>query len=250
MVKRLLFLLLFFAVTYTLGAAKPVYVDTRLLVLAHPLWDSFDCRTGRFKGTASEFVEGGQKGLDKLFAEIADLNQWLAQSPKILKERLQQVALPDRLSVERTFFAEKREVEQRVAMLQMRAYMARMVPGQIGVTPAASIYPQINQIAADIRTVLKQIKEKHSAAVIIDSAELLPIMCRVPGNSDLLAQNLHEKLWSGEKADEKTTRWLDEASRFWADRLGFAADIIPFGAEDTRLESIKMLEDITKGLQK
>ena len=151
MLKESLLVFFLLCLPISLFAGDPVLLDTRLLVLAHPLFTDFDTNMGRFRNTASEFVEGGQQGLEELIAEIQSLNTWLSQAPQALRERIKDVPLPDRMAVERTFLAEKREKEQRVAAMQMRAYMARLIPGRPGITPASSIYPQVNQIMADIR---------------------------------------------------------------------------------------------------
>lgn len=239
-------------VVSALAAAQPVFVDTRLLLLVHPLFADFDSATGRFKNTSSEYVSGGQQGVDDLLAEIQKQKQWLLNSPKALQERLREVPLPDRLAAERAFLAEKRAVEQRVAVMQMRAYMARLVPGRPGVTPDSSIYPQINQITSDIRAVLEKIKDKHGTSQVIDVAELLPVVSFADMEPVLLGRNLHTRLWNGEKTapDEDFAAWLAEADEYWAARLGMNADIIPLGATDVRLEAIKLMEDQVKGQKK
>ncbi len=226
-------------------------VDTRLLLLAHPLFASFDTVTGRFRGSSSEFVLGGQEGVDLLIAEIKKLDKWLLESPKRLQEKLHLVPLPNRIAAERAFLAEKRQVEKRLAILQIRAYNARLVPGRPGITPEVSILPQINEIGSDIRAVLKQLKETHKADVVIDAAELLPITSRETAKNELLIKNLHRKLWKNQKlaADEDFDLWLEQADSYWAMRLGLNADVIPVGARDVRLEAIKLVEDRTKGLK-
>ena len=228
-------------------AGSPVMLDTRLLLLAHPLFKQFDSDMGRFRNTASEFVSGGQRGVDELVAEIQALDQWLSQAPHILRERLKDVPLPDRMMAERDFLAEKRSKEKQVATMKMRAYMARLVPGQPGVTPASSIYPQIHQIMADIRAIIKQVKERHNSELVIDACDLLPVADSRGLRSALLVENLHSKQWKGEAADARTLEWLDAASDFWAGQLGMDAQIFPVGVSDIRLESIKLLEERTKG---
>lgn len=251
MLKKTIMVFVISLICSSLFAAKPIFVDTRLMLLAHPLFADFDCTTGRFKNSSSEFVAGGQQGVEELQTEIKKLNQWLLTSPKILQEKLREVALPDRIAAERAFLAEKREIERKISVMQMRAYMARLVPGRPGVTPDSATYPQINQLTSDIRAVLKQLKDKHSTQVVIDAAELLPIISHTPTQA-MLTQNLHTKLWKGDKevTDQNFSTWLEEADLYWACRLGMDADIIPLGATDARLEAIKLMEEQTKGLKK
>jgi len=232
-----------------LCAASPVFIDSRLLILAHPLFDDFDCTNGRFRNSSSEFVEGGQQGLDDLVAEIKQLNQWLLESSKHLQERLQNTPLPDRLAAERNFLKEKREVEAKVAMLQRRAYNARLVPGRPGITPDVSIYAQINQITADIRNVIRTLKKKYKTDVVIDVAELIPVVKPQKAVNPVLGKNLHADFMKGviDPSNPEFVSWIEEADLFWARRLGMDASVIPYGAVDVRLEAIKMMEEITKG---
>lgn len=247
-------MLIFAAVIIALpiAQAEPFMVDTRLMLLAHPLFAKFDHATARFRGTSSEFVDGGQEGVDRLIAEIRRLDAWLLASPKHLQEKLKNVPVPDRAAAERAFLTEKREAEAQLAMLQIRAYNARLVPGRPGVTPEASTMPQINEIAADIRAVLRELKDKHKTDVIIDVAELLPIVAKPRATSPTLSANLHARLWKdpGIASSPEFATWLDEADSWWAGKLGLDASVIPFGANDSRLEAVKLIEERTKGLKK
>ncbi len=242
-------LCIFFAASVT--ATEPIFVDSRLLILAHPLFSAFDHSSGRFKGTSSEFVSGGQKGVDDLIAEIQRLNKWLLESSKNLQEKLKDVPLQDRMATEREFLRQKQDTERRVAILQRRAYNARLVPGRPGITPDASIIPQINELTADMRTVIQTLKNKYSSEVVIDVSELLPILSNRYSFNALLFANLHQKFLQDKSAveEDKLLLWMAEADKYWARRLGINASAIPFGAKDVRLESIKLLETMTKGIK-
>lgn len=250
MLKRFLLVGILFCLPALLFAAEPVLVDTRLLLLAHPLFSQFDAETGRFRNTPSEYVDGGQVGVDALVVEIQQFDEWILRSPQILRERLKDVPLPDRMAVERNFLSEKREKEKSLAAMKMRAYMARMVPGRPGVTPDSSIYPQINQIMADVRAVIKSVKERHSAEIVIDACDFLPVADTSGIRPELLVQNLHFNLWKGKSADDRILEWFAAADNYWAGQMGMDAQIFPVGVTDVRLEAIKLLEERTKGQQK
>ncbi|HAE40560.1 MAG TPA: hypothetical protein DCG57_18290 [Candidatus Riflebacteria bacterium] len=250
MLKRFLLVCVLLCLPASLFAGEPVLVDTRLLVLAHPLFSQFDTNTGRFRNTPSEYVDGGQSGVDALVAEIQKLDAWLLRSPQILRERLKDVPLPDRMAIERNFLNEKREKEKGLAAMKMRAYMARLVPGRPGVTPDSSIYPQINQIMTDVRAVIKTVKERHRSDLVIDACDFLPVVDSSGIRPELLVQNLHFSLWKGKPADEHFLAWFAAADQFWAGQLGMDAQIFPAGVTDVRLEALKLLEERTKGQQK
>ncbi|HQB84420.1 MAG TPA: hypothetical protein PLR50_13040, partial [Candidatus Rifleibacterium sp.] len=124
--------------------------------------------------------------------------------------------------------------------------------GRPGVTPEASTMPQINEIAADIRAVLRQLKETHKTDVIIDSAELLPIVAKPKATPPALSANLHARLWKDPAiaSSPEFAAWLDAADSWWAGKLGLDASVIPVGARDVRLEAVKLIEERTKGLKK
>ena len=54
------FIILFISVLVALNCyaepitGKPIFIDSRLMVLVHPLFGAYDTSTGRFKGTPSE----------------------------------------------------------------------------------------------------------------------------------------------------------------------------------------------------
>ena len=228
--------------------ANPIFLDTRLMLLAHPLFDNFDDKTARFKKTSSEYIEGEQKGLNEHLKKIRKLTRWLMNSPKNLQKELMKVPLPDRIAAERKFMEKKRKIENKLEQMKIRAYNARLVPGRIGVTPDSSITPQINLIGSDIRAVLDILRKKYSTKVVIDVSELLPIEKYNLFSSDLLNRNLHAKFRDNPDSISKNDfqKWLNKGSEYWAQREGIGSNPIPFGAVDVRLEAIKLLEEQTK----
>ena len=108
----LLFLFVFCLITITgdaeQNAQKPIsntaiFIDSRLMVMAHPLFKAFDPKTQRFKGTSSESF---QEDFDSRLAFIQstkDLGEELLKSPEKLKEKLKGVPFKDRINVEREF---------------------------------------------------------------------------------------------------------------------------------------------------
>lgn len=229
-------------------ANVPVFLDTRLLVMVHPLFNAFDTNSGRFKGTSSEPIMGEYDGVEKVLEEVKKLQDHLLKSSERLRKELKTVPLTERISVERKFLAEKRELESKLEAMKMRVYMARLVPIKPGMTPYAAIYPQINDIMSAIRTVIKKIKEKYNTNVIIDIADLLPWAGNVK-ITQTLTENKHKQAFEskGDALPENYLEWLKEADQFWAAKLGVDAEIIPFGAVDVRLEAIKMMEEEVKG---
>lgn len=242
--------LLFFA--SSLKAEDTIFIDMRLLISVHPLFDVFDVKTNRFKGTSSEFIDGGWEGVEAEIEKIKKRQDELLKSPEILKEKLKNVPISDRLKIEREYMLKKQIAEEELKSMKLRVHNARQFPEVMGRTIDNSIMTQINQIVIDIRSVILDLKNKYKAKTIIDISDLLPLNNERYVKNSLLVSNLHRSLWK--KTNMLTYNqmqdWIKEASEYWAKTLGVDADIIPFGALDVRLESIKMLEERVKGIIK
>lgn len=243
-------LAVFFLVLYAgvgVYGSSALLVDTRLMVIAHPLFKAYDSCTSRFKGTSSEFVSGGQEGIDKLTEQIRKNEEKLAKSNDELRQKLREAPLPDRINIERTFIREKRQLEEETLEMKIRAYNARLTPGRLGVTPPSSIYPQVNQINADIKAVIIRLKEKYKIELVIDATELLPARPLKSAVSRVVAQNKHQNFIKTGTFDQQTVAWFVECAEFWADEMGMDAPILPVGVTDVRLVALKMIEDLTRG---
>ncbi len=227
----------------------PIFIDSRLLVLAHPLFKAFDPKTQRFKGTSSESF---QEDFDSRFTFIQatkDLEDELLKSPERLKERLKGVPFKDRINVEREFLLEKKLKESKLEYMKRRIYLSRLVPTKDGMTPYMSIYPQCRDLADCIRKVTDKLKKKYNTEVVIDIANILPYREKIRLMQLVLENNMLNEAYNKESkfSSEDFTRWFDAANSYWASKLGMDADIIPVGAKDVRLEAIKLIEEEGKG---
>ena len=257
--NSILFLLLGFCSIALIGFAEqnteetmsgmPIFIDSRLLVLAHPLFRAFDPKTQRFKGTSSESF---QEDFDSRFTFIQatkDLEEELLKSPEKLKERLKGVPFKDRINAEREFLLEKKLKESKLEYMKRRIYLSRLVPTKDGMTPYMSIYPQCRDLADCIRKVTDKLKKKYNTEVVIDIANILPYREKLRLMQPVLENNMLNEAYKKESkfSSEDFTRWFDAANYFWASKLGMDADIIPVGAKDVRLEAIKLVEEEGKG---
>ncbi|MBP7634621.1 hypothetical protein KBA41_10635 [Candidatus Ozemobacteraceae bacterium] len=218
-----------------------ILVDTRLLVAAHPLFRDFDPSTHRFRGTSSEPILGGFTAMKALSEEItrlqAELNNW----PKALAQKLAKVPSADRFEAEKAFLIEKKAKEEQLETMMERLFFAVQLPGRPGWTPNHAIFPQTRAIARDMQTVIRTLQHHYRVPAVIDIASLYPYPPKHPMISPDLVQNGHFLLWHGNFTHPGLLPWLLEAKRYWADRET-GSSIVPFGARDVRLESIKLLE--------
>lgn len=218
-------------------------VDTRLLIAAHPLLKDYDSQFHRFRGTPSEPILGGVAGLEAFKMEIDRLETELKNSSSILQRTIQDSKPDSRIFQEKRFLEEKKSKEQLLNIMKNRLYLANILPGRPGFTPNNSIYPQVRQMLADIRNVLKKLQYKYSTSMVIDISGICPIIKNDNTVSPLLTQNLHFSFWGGGTARPETNSWIREAKEFWA-KKEFGSFVVPYGGVDVRLESIKLLEEV------
>lgn len=224
-----------------------LFLDTRLLVMAHPLFSVFDTTSNRFKGTSSEPIEGGYQGVDEMVEQIKKLEDTLLMSSVRLKEELKTVPLRQRVAVERKFLAEKKELGNKLENLKRRVFVARQVPILPGMTPHSSIVPQVNDIMVAIRAVVKKLKNKYNTELVIDVSGLMPYAGKIELTESLLTNKHKQMLDKNASMPTQYLEWLYEADQYWAAKLGVDAEIIPYGALDTRLEAVKLMEEEVKG---
>lgn len=225
-----------------------IMIDSRLLLMAHPVFNSFDSNINRFRGTSSEPIAGDLPGVEAVIEQTKKLQDELLKSSNALREKLKSVPLTERITAEREFLAQKRDLEAKLEAMKMRVYMARLVPIKIGMTPDSSIYTQINAITDSMRQVIRILKQKYKTNVVVDVTDLLPF-APVKEPSALLTTNKHKQAL--DKNDTEITpelmEWYLEADEYWAAKLGVDSEVIPFGAIDARLEAVKLMEQESEG---
>lgn len=228
---------------------KPIFIDSRLLILAHPLFKAFDSKSRRFKGTSSESFENDFESREAFIQEIKDTEDELLKSPELLKEKLKTVPFKDRINAEIEFMLEKKTKEAKLESMKRRVYLSRLVPTKDGLTPYMSIYPQCRDLAEAIRKIVELLKAKYKTDIVIDVANILPFKERLKIRQQELRTNLIREAYKKDsKASvEELSQWLNAANSYWAAVQGMCANIIPVGANDVRIEAIKLMEEEGKG---
>ena len=230
-------------------SGMPIFIDSRLLVLAHPLFRAFDPKSQRFKGTSSESFQEDFDSKTSFIQEIKDTEDELLRFPEKLKEKLKGVPFKDRISAERELLLEKKLKESKLESMKRRVYLSRLVPTQDGMTPHMAIYPQCRDLAGAIKKVTDLLKEKYKTEVVIDVANILPYKEKLRTRQPELMTNLVKEAYKKEckASPEEFSQWFKVANSYWAARQGMNADIIPLGVKDVRLEAIKLMEEEGKG---
>ena len=247
------FIILFISVLVALNCyaepitGKPIFIDSRLMVLVHPLFGAYDTSTGRFKGTPSEPLIS-YKGERKEFAEkTKKLEEELLKSSEELKNSLKKVPFKDRLLMERKYVEDKKTKEAKLEAMRARVYYSKLVPTYKGMTQYSSIYPECAKIKDSIFKIVNDLKKKYKTEIVIDVANLLPITPTKEKEIVVFNNNKIIDCYDEKNNNESLSEFVKKADSFWANKLGIDADVIPFGAIDVRLEAIKLMEEEVKG---
>lgn len=227
----------------------PIFIDSRLMVLAHPLFRAFDPKTQRFKGTSSESFQEDFGSRSSFVQATKDLEDELLKFPEKLKEKLKSVPFKDRFNAEREFLLEKKLKESKLEYMKRRIYLSRLVPTKDGMTPYMSIYPQCRDLADAIRKVTELLKTKYKTEVVIDVANILPYVAKQKVIQHELRNNILRDAYQKQSnvSQEELSKFVKAANSYWASKLGMNADIIPIGAIDVRLEAVKLMKEEGKG---
>ncbi len=226
-------------------SGMPIFIDTRLMVLAHPLFNAFDPKTQRFKGTSSESFINDIESRKKFIDKIKEIEDYLLKSPENLKNKLKKIPFKDRIAVEREYLIEKRILEAKLKVMKQRVYFSNKEPLCDGMTPNMSIYPQCSDIVETVYEISNELKRKYNTQIVIDVANILPINKPKRSNNTQQIDNILKEAYKKDSnlSSEDIKKWIKKADCYWGEKLGIDADIIPFGAIDTRLESIKLMEE-------
>lgn len=222
------------------------FVDTRLLLLAHPLFRQFSAETGRFSGTPSEPVLDGESGIKRIESELAAVRLKHAGLPAAWAQRFAAKQSPaERKATEEAFIAEQKKLAESVRTLEERLVQLRGVPGRPGLTLNMSMAGQAKTIASDIRTAIARVKAT-SPGTVIDISPLMPD--RAPSfATEIVYSNLNFQFWRAAfTPDEKAVSWLDNAKRFLAAKHPIFLPVV-HGGIDARLDAVKFLEQTTGG---
>ena len=222
---------------------KPIFIDTRLMILVHPLFKAFDPKTGRFKGTSSEPFYEDKASRITFIQKVKDTSDYLLKSSENLKNKLKGVPFVDRISKEREFLTEKRTLEAKLEAMKARVYESGRVPINDGMTPYSSMYPQCQDLVETVKEICEELKKKYNTEVVIDIANILPMVKQkwLPP----IVYNILEEAYKKDSnlSNEDLKIFIDNADLYWANKLGMDSDIIPYGAIDVRLEAIKLMEE-------
>lgn len=226
---------------------KPIFIDSRLMVLVHPLFNAYDAETGRFKGTPSEPLIK-YKGERRDFAEkTKKLEEELLKSSEELKNSLKKVPFKDRLLIEKKYVEDKKTKEAKLEAMKARVYYSKLVPTYKGMTQYSSIYPECAKIKDTIFKIVDDLKKKYKTEIVIDVANLLPITPTKEKEIVVFKNNKIIDCYNDKNNNENLSEFVKKADSYWKEKLGIDADVIPFGAIDVRLEAIKLMEEEVKG---
>lgn len=222
-------------------AQSAIMLDTRLMIMAHPMTNSFDPAVRRFRNTSSEPLAPGETK-ESIGQLVKSLERQLADMQAQFGRELQQVAPNRRPALEKAFLMRRQELEARLREQKEREYCVQEVPLNQGMTSYDSIVPQVQTISNDLRNAVRLLRDRYQAPVVIDISSLLPLY-PPQGTMSVLRQNSHFGFWrntfSG-NGPSTPLEWMLQAKRYWAHRDPQMTPV-PYGARDVRLEAAHLM---------
>jgi len=208
------------------------------MLLAHPLFSSFNPETRRFNGTRSEPVQG-EESRNLIAADLKSNQMALAKYTEDWSERLKGASGKQRQALEAQYLRGKKRHEVRIGEVRQRYWAVMSIPGVPGLTEPASIITQTNQIALDIRDSILKLKKRTSASLVIDISSLMP-SGPVPYRIELVQANLLAYLPTQPKYGPELLEWIREARNYWMNHGNLYNPFI-IGTEDQRVEAVEEL---------
>lgn len=224
------------------------FIDSRLLLLAHPVFRTLDPETRRFAGISAP---SSHLDLEIRQAEsaLAALHTRLNTASGSFRVSYASARTPqDRRKAEESFWNERnsiqKDIESARARLQVLKQSTKTKSGA-GVTPADSLLPSILDIQQDIVSVVNQLAASRKLRAVLDSAALAPFALPPAPEESVLHTTLQRDFFYGDPGRFNSAQfnaWLEQARRYWHIRLPDSCSR-PFhgGAADLRAESVKAL---------
>ncbi|MBF0407418.1 MAG: hypothetical protein HQM10_08690 [Candidatus Riflebacteria bacterium] len=233
-----------FMTALNLQAQPALVVDTRLMLLAHPLVHLFDPSSKRFRNTPSEPVDEGNTGVEKIRSEAEKVGKQLEELPQKYSEKIENAKSSKKAKLMKEFLEKKAYLENHLDLLMKRSNEAISVPGRIGMTPYSSILPTVQLIAQEIRETTSRLSKKYNSGCVIDVSSLAPLSSdQIPDSqSDLLKKNMHFSMnTEPTTASAELFSWLDTAKNYWAKRNFKIIVPVLYGGKDVRIEAAEII---------
>lgn len=224
--------------------ATALFIDSRLVLMAHPIFSSFDPSTRRFLETESDpslirtiGQEGVKKKADALEAQIKKLTEsW--------KKKISRAKFQDVKKLETQFFAEKKSLEKDLEILRGQLKAVKVFPDRPAFSELRAIIPTIEKISLAVRQTLIKLKDLYQADLVFDVAPLLPKK-QIDVNTSILSGYSIKSIWKNKSGElpENFLQWAGEARNYWANQDVFAVPVV-CGARDCRLEAVKIIKQM------
>lgn len=227
--------------------SKVIFVDTRTMLLAHPLFHKFDVTTRRFAGTRSEPVQG-ESGRKMIAAELKSYKRAFHKFEKNWADKLSRASGNMRVRLEKQYLSNKARFEKKISEVRQRYWATATIPSVPGLTEPASIVTQVNQISKDIRDSLVKLKNKTGADMVIDISSLMPDQ-EITYKIELVQANYLSHFKAGTLKTSEIIDWVIEAREYWLKHGKIYSPVIS-GALDKRVEAVELLIRHCRGLER
>jgi len=221
------------------------YVDTRQMLLNHPLMRQFDPATRRFLDTASAWIadpDKARKDYDLKIKNLDNQNREIdVQAKKIMQERNPET----RKRILDAIWKQKAEIKARLEQLRKASEATKNLGNYLNgaSTGVESIIPIVNNITKDIQTTLRQLSIENANIPIMDIAAFFPNEEPTICDRSILFSNYHYSLWGRPAPSPQVLKnWLTNFRAYLRNKYPakFATPFI-MGFKDLRNDALKKM---------
>jgi len=201
------------------------FIDSRLLLWAHPVFRTLNLETRRFAGVSapSGQLEAELEQTERSLSALQDrLN---AASGTFRTAYAAARTADERRRAEEIFWVERNTIQKDIESARARLRVlqqSRKTDSGAGVTPSDSLIPAILDIQRNIADVVARLAAAGKLRAVLDAAALAPLRLPPAPEESVLHSTPHREFFAGDPARFQTTRfaaWLDQARRYWHHRL-------------------------------
>lgn len=230
----------------TASAQDPVagFVDSRQLLLMHPLFRQFDPGSRRFLETSSAYVSDPEKAREAYQASAQTIEKQTQDLDRRLQQAMKEKNPQTRKQAIELIWRSKAELKVRLAELK-KASEATKVQGNYLLGPVTgneSLIPLLKQILTDIQSSFRQLSLNNQGMPVFDLSVFSKVADREICDRSILFSNYHFALYGQNPDPVMLRQWLHQLRLYLRDRdprrMGN-----PFlhGFKDLRNDSLKFL---------
>ncbi|MBF0542963.1 MAG: hypothetical protein HQM08_00950 [Candidatus Riflebacteria bacterium] len=251
--EKIIILALFFFLSCSAYSQDQGFIDSRLLLLSHPIFRSLDLKTKSFSNGNYKISENVDKEKKSLNERINSLQKQVETASNTIRQEFTKArTLQERQTAENKYWETRRDCEKQIqntrSRLSLLENLENASDGQ-GVPGKEALLLQLSEIIEDLKTVVLHLAKRYSLKAVTDVAPLTENPSPKDIEVSILQSTHHSEFFQDPQSKNFQIfgKWLFNARLFWQLRLPeYCNSPYKLGFKDLRNESIKELYTVLK----